>query len=206
MASISDYTSIESGLFYKWQWQENFTSLSRNSTWAFSDYNSYVTIGGLEYTPLDKVIGLSSSTIDLNGNDNTTTLTLTGVGRLGAETTTYYDGKNDQLKFFLNNTLVKQSKLTVFRAFFDSETKQLIEFDDIANPVGRFVGFCTTYGITESHDAATGEGTVTITMEFASYKESLKIRKGGRRTDPQFGYEFKRLPGLVDKPLDWGAT
>lgn len=188
MIDFSTYSHINVGIFVK--------MVGKDFTWLFSDYIRSVSIEGDTYVGLGKLLGVTSSSSDLKATSNDLSITVSGV-------------PNASLTEVLA-AQVKGADITIYRGVFNASTGALLSIS--GNPMKRYVGFVTNYGISEEYDNQSRTAKSSITFTCASKLEVLGNTASGRRTNPDdqkalypSDLSMDRVPTLVGSNFNFGA-
>jgi len=186
---LSPYRSIQTNIFVK-------LDIPNYDILTFSDYHKAFTINGIAYTGLGQLLSITNTTSNLRANREELTIGISGIpaGNI-----------SDIL-----NSKVKGSKLSVYRAFFDPVSGNLLNI--VGNPAGKFQGIISNFGISDDLDSGSDTGTITLTLMATSVVELLNNKVSGRRTNPidqQALYpgdeSFDRIPALIKSNYNFGA-
>ena len=188
MIDFSTYPHINVGIFVK--------ITGTDFTWLFSDYIRSVSIEGDTYVGLGRLLGVTSSSSDLKATTNDLTITVSGV-------------PNTSLTDVLN-AQVKGADIVIYRGVFNASTGALLSIT--GNPMKRYVGFVTNYGISEEYDNTARTAKSSIIFTCASKLEVLGNTASGRRTNPDderalypSDVSMDRVPTLVGSNFNFGA-
>ena len=186
---LSSYRSIQTNLFVKLE-------IPSYSTLTFSDYYKEYTLGGTIYQGLGELLSITDTTSSLRATGQELTFSISGIpeGNVADVLT----------------KKIKGSQLTVYRAFFDSNTGAILNIP--SNPVGKFKGVISNYTITDDLEEGARTGSFTITFVATNVVDLLNNKVTGRRTNPidekQFfptDESFDRIPALVKSNFNFGA-
>ena len=158
--NLSSYKNIETGLFVS-------MVVPDYATLKFSDQYREVTLNGDTYLPLGNLLGISDTNSELVNSSGEVTLTISGI-------------PNTSISEIVNNK-IKGSKIKVWRAFFDSTTKDLLNIT--GNPVGRFQGIVTNYSLEEDYSPGSSDMKNTILLVCTNNVAVLGNKISGRRTN-----------------------
>lgn len=169
--ALSDYKHVRTALFVKIEIAEYLQFPLGNlapETLLFSDHSSDFTLGGLTYTALGNLVGVSSSVGEISASDSSLTITLSGIPDSSI------------------NAVVKSnflgSPVTIERGFF-AQSGELIDEASTPNPIGRFTGFINNVGLEESWDVDDRLSTNTIVIECSSTVALMAQKTSGRKTN-----------------------
>lgn len=188
MLNLSSFPSIQTNLFIK--------IVTPTGTEYFSDYYKAYTINGELYNGLGVLLGVTETEDNLRAAPGSLDITLSGIPQ-------------NFVAQILSSKL-KGSPVTIYRAFFDATTGQLLSVGE--NPAGKFRGIVNNFSIQD--DLTMGEtlGTMTLIIECTSYIELLQNKIAGRKTNPidQKKYfpsdlSMDRVPNLTKSNYDFGA-
>lgn len=186
---LSAYRSIQTNIFIK-------LDIPGYQVLTFSDYYKAYTLSGTNYQGLGQLLSFSDTASSLRATAQEFTFAISGIpsGNIAAVLT----------------TKIKGSSLTVKRAFFDSNTGQLLSLG--TNPIGKFNGVISNYTITDDLEEGARDGTFTITFVATNVIELLNNKVTGRRTNPLDQKEFyptdesfDRVPSLSRSNFNFGA-
>jgi hypothetical protein len=118
---LSSYSSIQTNLFVK-------LDIPGYSILTFSDYHKDYTISSVTYTGIGQLLGITNTSNNLRAASGEITISISGI-------------PSTNIPDILNNR-VKGSSVTVYRAFFNATTGELLAI--AGNPAGKFVGVVTS--------------------------------------------------------------
>lgn len=186
---LSNYSAIETALFVK-------IVIPGYTTLFFSDYNRDITLSGETYLGLGKLVAITATQSELRSSENQLTITMVGI-------------KDVDLPGIINSK-IKGSKIQVVRAFFNSNTGEMVP--DVG-PIGRFFGIVNNYSLEESFDMGATTTSNTINIICSSAVEILSNKYSGRRTNPTDQKKFyptdlsmDRVPALANSNFDFGKA
>lgn len=204
---LKDQTAIETALFVRWIYDAPKFGRGVKGNAAFSDTARSFTIDGFVYSPLDRMVSITSSTSSIRTNSDRLTITLTGITQVpnspGADLARVLDR---------GEVRIPNSKIIVHRAFFNTETGLLLDLPE--NPIRRFTGFVNNFNLVESRDALTGNSVIAYQLNCVSYADFLAKKISGRKTGPDavartagedVDVIFNRVPRLKGFTLNWGG-
>jgi len=151
--------------------------LSVNATDYFIA-NTYgpVTWNGDTYLGLGHFIGMNELQDDLRATNNAIQISLSGIPKDPGEAG--LGAYNSYIQLILN-TNIKGSRVKIYRAFFDTTTRELL-----ASQVSlRFSGYVSNYTLTDGIDQQAKSATNTVVLQCASVNAILEKRIAGRRTN-----------------------
>lgn len=198
MATLSQYISVQSNLFVKMTIKEYRAGRDlpmEERVFTFTDSLTPRTFGGVEYVALGKLLGVSQTTSDLKVTGNQLNISITGI--------------QDEGLYSIVNSKLKTSQVEIFRAFYDTQTGDLIPLAQ--NPVGRFIGIVSNYSLEEEWDNMSKTSKNTIIFVCSSQVDILGKKISGRCTSPSSMKKFypndasmDRVPVLEKATFDFG--
>lgn len=199
MPDISTYSSVESHLFVRIDIDDYRTTSGgaySSTVLRFSDSRNSHTINGETYTPLGKLLAITSTAKELRPSPGELTITLIGIPNTALGEILY--------------SRIKGSPVEIYRDFFNPTTGSVLAVDYA--PFGRFKGYITNYSVQEEFSVDARDSSVTISLTCASLVETLSNKVVGRRTNPQSQKSFyptdlsmDRVPTLKDAVFDFGV-
>lgn len=183
--NLSSYSSIQTNLFVK-------LDIPGYSVLTFSDYHKNYTINSVSYTGLGQLLSVTNTTNNLRAASGEITISISGI-------------PSTNIPDILDNR-VKGSSVTVYRAFFDAVTGELISI--AGNPAGKFVGVVSNFDISDDLEMGSSTGTITLNLLVTSVVELLNNKISGRRTNPiDFPTEssMNRVSALAKSNFNFGA-
>jgi hypothetical protein len=159
--------------------------------------NTYnpLTWNGESYTALGHFLGISEIQEDLRATNNSITVSLSGIP-------SDVSGEPNYIGLMLQEP-IKGSRIQIYRAFFDPDTRQLL-----ANQVFlRFSGYVSTFTLAEGNNQFEKDSTNTITIQCANINAIIERRIGGRRTNAaDFGTDtgMYRVTTIANRSFDFG--
>jgi hypothetical protein len=186
---LSSYRSIQTNLFVK-------IDVPGYAVLAFSDYYKAQTFSGTNYQALGQLVSVTNNSSSLRATSEEITVTISGIpaGRVSE---------------ILDNK-IKGSRIEVYRAFFNTETGELLNI--AGNPAGKFKGVISNYSISDDLGEGDDTGTVAIVLSATSVVDLLNNKVTGRRTNPLDHKEFypgdqsmDRVPALAKSNFNFGA-
>lgn len=197
--AMENYPSVVAGTFVKIDVAEYRTSSTGTyaaETLAFSDFIKKVTIDSTEFTALGNLMSITDTQSELRTSSNSIDITISGVPN-----TAIYE---------IVNSKIKNSPVTIYRAFFDPLTMNLISFS--SNPTIRYKGFINNYAISEQFNTTEKTSETTIVFECASNLDVISNKVAGRKTNPRSFKKFNpndtsmdRVPALERTYFDFGV-
>lgn len=190
MIDLRSYKSIEVATLIKW-------SVPNFDTAYISDYSTLLSDGTNTYTNIGTLLSVSSTVSELTSSPGEVTVNLSGVPTGSIST--------------ILNQEIKGSDIEIYRAYFDSQTHQGIDFvpgGSLNNTTTVFKGIVTNYSISDSVDNEAGIAISTITLTCASNIEVLASKTNGRRTNPEdFPGEssMDKVRALANSNFNFGA-
>ena len=185
MIDLGAFKAVESALFIKW-------IIPNFGTALISDYNASVVLDGDTYTGTGNFLSISGTTSELKASPSQLTISLSGI-------------PTTEVQNVLNNE-IKGNFIEVRRAFFDVTTHVLLPLS--TNPVMKFKGIVTNYGIDDDFNQASQTASTIITLNCNSIVEVLNKKVNGRRTNPtDFPNEdsMNRVSILASSNYQFGA-
>jgi hypothetical protein len=163
---------------------------------TFSDYHKDFSLGGTLYQGIGQLLSVTDTTNNLRAAPEELTLTISGI-------------PEGNIADVLNNK-IKGSKLDIYRAFFNSETAELLSI--AGNPAGKFRGVIANYSIVDDLEEGDSLGTFKIVLVATSVVDLLNNKVSGRRTNPidqdalyPGDESFNRVPALAKANFNFGA-
>lgn len=190
MIDLRSYKSIEIATLVKW-------AVPNFDTAYISDYSTLLSDGVDTYTNIGTLLGVSSTVSELTSSTGDITVNLSGV-------------PTGSITDILAQE-IKGSSIEIYRAYFNSQTHQGIDFvpgGSLNNTTTVFKGIVTNYAISDSVDNGAGIAVSTITLTCASLIEVLANKTSGRRTNPEdFPGEssMSRVRALANSNYNFGA-
>lgn len=196
MINLDSYQAIKTSLFVRFDVAEYRTNSSDpyvSQILTFSDHDAIVTINGETYTPVGKLLGVTSSRSELRPSGSDVTITLSGIP--------------DTSIAEIVHSKIKGSPVKIYRGYFNASTgAQINSF------VGRFIGSINNYSLQEEFDVYERTASNTIVIECNSTVETLSNKVAGRRTNEQSMKSFyptdtsmDRVSSLQGSNFDFGA-
>lgn len=189
MINLSSYTSIQTNLFVKIAYPDATFDY-------FSDYHKPYTIGGETYDGIGQLLSVSPTEDNLRAAPGQIEVVVSGIPTSGIQAALNAD--------------LKGSEITIYRAFFDSETGELLPIAE--NPAGKFRGIINNFAIENNLIMGDDNATISLMLECSSWLELLQNKIAGRRTNPldQKAYDptdvsMDRVPSLARSNFDFGA-
>jgi hypothetical protein len=144
-----------------------------------------ITFAGNTYTELGALLRVSEFRDDLKSSDGDITVSLSGV----PSEEPYMD--------IVLSTQIRGGKIRIRRAFFDSETLELLEDENENLQVfDRYQGVITNFSVDETENYILGQLTNTISIRCASIQTLLENRITGQRTNTTDRQRY--YPGSID--------
>jgi hypothetical protein len=199
--NLSSYGSVESGLFVKIvcsKYKATFATPSFSTqTFLFSDMSREVTIAGDLYTPLGKLLSITTSSSELKISGQEVSVTVSGLPDSSLED--------------VQASRFKGSTIEIRRAFFNPATGAFYSITD--NPMLRFKGNITNLSLNEEYSVEERTSSNSITLICASVVDIMSQKVAGRKTNPdsqKFFYptdiSMDRVPSLIGTFFDFGKT
>jgi hypothetical protein len=186
IAAVNE-TSIEHGLLIRIT--VNGTTYRLANTYSPVTYNSEV------YQALGHFLSMGEIQDDLRPTNNQLSLNLSGIPA-------DVDGEPNYIALMLSQP-IKGSRIQIYRAFFDPDTRELLE-DGVQL---RFSGYISNFSMSEGNQQFENEATNTITVNCSSVFGILERQVSGRRTNPtDFGIDtgMYRVPIIAGASFDFG--
>jgi len=146
------------------------------STYTIANTYGPITYNGTTYTGLGHFLGFAEIQDDLRATNNQLQMSLSGIpkdtGEVGLGTYTSY------VSLILDQP-IKGSLVEIYRAFFDTQTKQL----NTASTSLRFSGYISNYTITDDTDVNSRQDSYTCVVNLSSVHAILERKITGRRTN-----------------------
>ena len=190
MIDLRSYKSVSIATLVKW-------AVPNFDTAYISDYSTLLSDGTNTYTNIGTLLGVSSTVSELTSSPGEITVSLSGI-----PTGSITDILNEE---------IKGSNIEIYRAYFNPQTYQGIDFvpgGSLNNSTTVFKGIVTNYSISDSVDNGSGIAVSTITLTCASLVEVLSNKTSGRRTNPaDFPGEasMDRVRALANSNFNFGA-
>lgn len=195
--NLDAYTSIRTSLFVKIEVEEYRTSSTASyapQTLTFSDHWAQATIGSDTYTPLGKLLNVTSSQSDLRPTGNSITVAISGI-------------PNTSLAEIIHSK-IKGSRITIYRGYFDVNTSS-----QIGTTQFRYKGIVNNYSLEEDYDVLEKEASNTVLFECLSSVDVLGTKIAGRRTNPESMDKFypndkgfDNITSIKNRTFDFGAS
>ena len=177
------------------------------TTYTIANTYSPVTEAGLTYQALGHFLNISEIQNDLRATNNQLTVTMSGIPGDDPDPITGINHTPNYLALMLNQP-IKGSRIEIYRAFFNVDTKQLL------NPSGsdpqiflRFSGYVSNFVVSEGNAQFSNDSTNMITIQCANVNAILEHQVSGRRTNPtDFPLEtgMNRVPAIAATSFDFG--
>tara|TARA_R110000824_G_scaffold148309_3_gene318009 strand:- start:1439 stop:2008 length:570 start_codon:yes stop_codon:yes gene_type:complete len=187
MINLSSNAAIESAVFLKWD-------IPNYQIEYISDYHTAVTIGGQSYANAGKLLSISSINDELKASPSELSIALSGI-----PTGSVSDVLSKE---------IKGSNIEIYRGFFNPTTHGLLDLSPDTNPLLKFKGIVTNYGVGDDIDVISGIATTSIVLTCNSIVEILGKKVNGRRTNPRdFPTEssMNRVLALSNSNFQFGA-
>lgn len=189
MADISTFDQVQENFFVEVNIDGSYT--------RFSDYHIPYTIDSNSYTALGSLLGITNTRTEIRATNQQLTITLSGL-------------PSSNLAMVQNSDL-KGSAVTVHRALFNPVTGALLGTTQ-TNPVIKFKGIITNFGIQESWNTNISNSTFTLSLQVQSVIGQLLTKTAGRRTNPNdekkffsSDVSFDRVPTITNANYNFGA-
>jgi len=193
---LTAYPAIETALLCRIECEYYKATPNASPTTAnltFSNYNLPITVDSVTYSPLGQLLSVSSSTSELRNSSQGITVTISGI-------------PNTSIAEVVNSRF-KGSKIQVYRAIINAETKAAIDV------TGRFQGLVNNYALEEDYDNPSGSASNRIAFTCSSTTEILSNKVSGRRTNPIDQKELypsdlsmDRVISLANSNFNFGAV
>jgi hypothetical protein len=143
--------------------------------------NCYTNISYLSrtYLALGNFLGIGDIQGDLQSTNNEVVVSLSGIPSK--------DESLDVIQTVLKQQ-IKGSKIKMYRAFFDTETQQVIEVSGVKQIFLRFDGIISNFAVQEDFSSDVGSSldvSHTVTVTASSILSVIENRVSGRRTNEQ---------------------
>lgn len=186
MINLSSNASVESAVFLKWD-------IPNHGVQYISDYHTAVTIDAQSYTNAGKLLSISAINDELRASASELSIALSGI-----PTGSVADVLTEE---------VKGSTVEIRRGFFNPSTHSLLDLSPNDNPLLKFKGIVTNYGVSDDIDTLSGIATTTIILTCNSIVEILSNKVNGRRTNPRdfATNEMDRVLALSNSNFQFGA-
>jgi hypothetical protein len=189
MNNLENYTHVKTALFFRMDIAEYRTSPSvgyATEILRFSNHDTPITFASNTFTPLGRLVQVSSPQSAVRTTSNQLTVTISGVPTTSLKEIVY--------------SKIKGSPVTVWRGFFDA-SNNLIDTGSLSNPAQRFVGFVNNYAIADEWDEIERTNFTTITLECNSSVDVLANKTSGRKTNPTSNNSFYPSDRSMDRTL-----
>lgn len=198
-SNLSSLASIQNNLFvriYVEEYKATSASSYTTETLLFSDATFPQVINSETYTPLGRLLGITSTSSELRISDYEVTITLSGI-------------PNSSI-FEIVNSKIKGCPVEIYRGVYDTTTGSLVTgIGD--NPMLRFKGMINNYSLNEEFDSNERSGTNTLVITCTSDVTILSNKIAGRKTNPDSekkffpdDVSFDRVPNLKNTTFDFG--
>jgi hypothetical protein len=157
---LSTYRAIQTANFVR-------LAIPGYATLRFSDYNQAITIGGESYTNLGSLLNISEVYSELRAVEQEVTVALSGVPA-------------GSVPAILDND-PRGSTIEIRAGYFNPTNNTLLPLT--TNPVLKFRGMVTSYGMIEDWDSSSRTTSFTINLICNSLISLLVRRVAGRRTN-----------------------
>jgi len=157
---LSTYSAVEAAMFCR-------IDVPDYDVLLFSNYNIPVTIDSDTYNNLGTLLSITDSSSDLRATSGTLTIGISGI-------------PNSSIAEVLAQRF-KGSKISVWRVFFDANTKQMLDIE--GNPAGRFQGIVTNFALEEDWQMGSNTTSNRIVFTASSIVDVLVNKVAGRRTN-----------------------
>ena len=146
------------------------------STYTIANTYNPVVYDGTTYLGLGHYLGMNEIQDDLRATNNSLQLSLSGIPKDPGEA-----GLGDYSSFvsLILGSNIKGSKVQIYRAFFNTTTKELLT-DSVSL---RFSGYVSNYTITDSTDVNARSDSYTCVLQMSSVHAILEKKITGRRTN-----------------------
>jgi hypothetical protein len=148
------------------------------NTSAYTIANTYnpIVYDGNTYLGLGHFLGMNEIQDDLRATNNSLQLSLSGIPKDPGEA-----GLGDYSSFvsLILGSNIKGSKVQIYRAFFDTNTRALLT----GSVSLRFSGYVSNYTITDSTDVNDRSDNYTCVIQMSSVHAILERKITGRRTN-----------------------
>lgn len=146
------------------------------STYTIANTFNPVVYGGTTYLGLGHFLGMNEIQDDLRATNNSLQLSLSGIPKDPGEA-----GLGDFSSFvsMILGSNIKGSKVQIYRAFFDTRTRELLT----SSVSLRFSGYVSNYTITDGTDVSSRLDSYTCVLQMSSVHAILERKITGRRTN-----------------------
>lgn len=170
------------------------------SAYYISNCYTNINYNGQTYLALGNFLGISDVQGDLQSTNNEVVVSLSGIPSK--------DESLDVIQTVLAQQ-IKGSKIKMYRAFFDTETQQVIEVSGVKQIFLRFDGIINNFAVQEEYNGTGASLDVqhTVTVTASSILSVLENRVSGRRTNEQsyqrqYGEQYINAFILNDPAMD----
>ena len=194
--NLDAYTGIRTSLFVKIEIEEYRTTSSAaytTQTLLFSDHWTTFAYDGDTYTPLGKLLNVTSSQSDLRPTNNSITVAISGIP--------------DSSLSEIIHSKIKGSRITIYRGYFDVGSNS-----QLGTTQFRYKGIVNNYSLEEDYDVLEKEASNTILFECLSNVDILGNKIAGRRTNPESMKKFypsdkgfDNITSIKNRTFDFGA-
>ena len=146
------------------------------STYTIANTFNPVVYNGTTYLGLGHFLGMNEIQDDLRATNNSLQLSLSGIPKDPGEA-----GLGDFSSFvsMILGSNIKGSKVQIYRAFFDTRTRELLT----SSVSLRFSGYVSNYTITDGTDVSSRLDSYTCVLQMSSVHAILERKITGRRTN-----------------------
>ena len=195
MANLDAFASIKTGLFINIlvsEYRHTSTGAFSSQTLTFSDYDRAKTVNSVVYTPLGKLLAVTTSNSELRPTADSVKVTLSGIPTLSIPE--------------IVHSKIKGSPITIYRGYFEQDETQIGGYEK------RFIGSINNYDLIEDFDVTTRSASNTIVLECSNTATILTTKFAGVQTNPQSMKSFyptdtsmDRVPTLKGTKFNFGA-
>lgn len=167
MINLDSYASVRSSLFLRWDVEEYATYASEpysTQRLTFTDHFEEVTLSGITYTPLGKMLSVSPSQSTIGGTAAGVTIGISGIP---------YDNIQE-----LIYSKFKGSLMRMYRGYYDVSTNT-----QIGGFSGRFFGYVNNYSIEEEYNYLGRDQTVKLVVDCNSWIRWFEQKLWSRQTN-----------------------
>lgn len=146
------------------------------STYTIANTFNPVVYNGTTYLGLGHFLGMNEIQDDLRATNNSLQLSLSGIPKDPGEAGL---GEFSSFVSMILGSNIKGSKVQIYRAFFDTRTRELLT----SSVSLRFSGYVSNYTITDGTDVSSRLDSYTCVLQMSSVHAILERKITGRRTN-----------------------
>lgn len=187
--NLDAFTSVRTSLFVRIdvnEYSSDGVSFSPQVL-RFSDHNVNYDINGETYTPLGKLLGITSTNSEIRPTSNTVSITISGIPDSSLSDILY--------------SKIKGSTVNIYRGFFDVNTNVII-----GSITSRYIGIVNNYGLEEDFSLDERISSNVIQFECSSTVDVLSNKIAGRKTNPQSMRKYFPNDASMDRVLNIADT